>query len=170
MPPVSQGRGTPPGSRSCWTACCQEGGWLRAEANPSFMEAQLGLAPGAGLWFYNGQDIHFISSARKYSSPPWEGPWGFPQGLFTGRNGRHCYITSDSPENYPTFSRRSRAGWLFDTIMTKFFIFRKSMKPRKERGITQDQSASRWWVQCSDFKTKCSPITLRSCKPHPDRC
>lgn len=111
LPPASQGQeALPPGSRSFWTSCCQEGEWLRAEAKPSFMQLQLGRVPRVGLWFHKGQGVHFLSSTRKYPPPSWKAPWALPQGLFTGRNGSYCCIISHSPNSYLTFSQRSRAG------------------------------------------------------------
>ena len=53
LPPASQAwEGPPPGPRSFWSSCCQEGVWLRAEAKPSFMHLQLGQVPRVRLWFH----------------------------------------------------------------------------------------------------------------------
>ena len=47
------------------------------------MLSSVAWSQGAGLCLSLAQDLHFLNSTRKYPPLSWEGPWDFPQGLFT---------------------------------------------------------------------------------------
>lgn len=97
-----------PRPRSCWASCCQEGVCGQEPKPTRFMVPNVAGSQEAGLCFSMEQDLHFLNSTRKYPRLFRNGPWDFPQGLFTEEKWQlPGYITSDSLGAIPLSQREA---------------------------------------------------------------